>query len=260
MYWDIHCHADRLIKCEIEEAVARKIIIGAVAMDRGSASKILELKAQYPENIRVFLGIHPEVESSENEIEEMLELIEAKKGMIDGIGEVGIPYFYMENMSPEERRSAKKAGVRVLERFVEAAVRWGLPLNLHVVEDDIEMVLPILERYCAERVLFHWYEGSGEQLKRIIDAGHFISVSPEMIDNSHYFNFVVEIPLSRLLLESDAPCAYRGEKGVPVMIFQVAERLAEHHGISVEKLLKITGENTLRYLRAEDKEERIQNK
>lgn len=253
MYWDIHCHTDRLTQCEIEEAVKRKIVIGAVAMDRGSAHRILELKSYYPENIRVFLGIHPEVESSEDEIEEMLELIEVKRDLIDGIGEVGIPYFYMEKMSLEERAQAKRAGARVLESFVEAAVRYRLPLNLHVVEDDVETVLPILERHRAEGALFHWYEGSREQLESIIGAGHFISVSPEVINNRHYFDFVVGIPLYNLLLESDAPCPYGEERGVPVMIFQVAERLAEYHGISAGELLKITGENTLRYLKGRDK-------
>ena len=248
MYWDIHCHADRLTQCEIEEAVEKEIIIGAVAMDRGSACKILELKSQYPENIRVFLGIHPEVESSEDEIDEMLKLIEDKRELVDGIGEVGIPYFYMEDMNPKEKTEAKRRGAGILARFVEAAVRHHLPLNLHVVEEDIDLALPILESYRAEGALFHWYEGSREQLKRIIGAGHFISVSPEAINNNHYFDFVVGIPLTHLLLESDAPCPYGEEKGVPIMILKVAERLAEYHGIEVEELLKTVGENTLNYL------------
>ncbi len=252
MYWDIHCHADRLTEDEMEEAVKRKIVVGAVAMDMESAHRILELRERYPENIRIFMGIHPEVEAPQEEIEEMLNLIEERRDILDGIGEVGIPYFYMEDRSPKERETIKKKGAELLERFVEAAARYELPLNLHVVGDDVEMALPILERYGIRGALFHWYEGRGEQLKRLVDAGHFISVSPEIVVNQHYFDFAVKIPLTRLLLESDAPCPYGEERGVPTMIFKVAERLAEYHGIEVEKVLRIAGENTLRYLRAEE--------
>ncbi|GLI58143.1 hypothetical protein PM10SUCC1_36570 [Propionigenium maris DSM 9537] len=250
MYWDIHCHADRLTEDEMEEAVKRKVVVGAVAMDMESARKMLRLKERYPENIRVFLGIHPEVEGSQEEAEEMLNLIEKRRDLLDGIGEVGIPYFYMEGKSSEERKAIKKRGAELLERFVETAARYDLPLNLHVVGDDVGIVLPILEGYGIRGALFHWYEGGDEHLKRLVDAGHFISVSPEIVTNQHYFDFVKGIPLERLLLESDAPCPYGEERGVPTMIFQVAESLAEYHGIEVEKLLRIAGENTLKYLRA----------
>lgn len=252
MYWDIHCHADRLTEGEMEEAVKRKVVVGAVAMDMESARKILRLKERYPENIRIFLGIHPEVEVDQEEAEEMLNLIEERRDLLDGIGEVGIPYFYMEGKSSEERKAIKKRGAELLERFVETAARYDLPLNLHVVGDDVEMALPILEGYGIRGALFHWYEGRDEQLKRLVDAGHFISVSPEIVVNQHYFNFAVKIPLTRLLLESDAPCPYGEERGVPTMIFQVAEKLAEYHGIEKEELLRIAGENTLNYLRVEE--------
>jgi len=253
MYWDIHCHVDRLTKDEIEEAVDKEVVIGAVAMDMASAEKILILKERYPENIRVFLGIHPEVESSEDEIEKMLSLIEEKHELLAGIGEVGIPYFYMEGKTSEERIELKKRGAKVLERFVEAAVKYQLPLNLHVVEDDIEIALPILERYRIEGALFHWYEGSSEQLEKIIDAGHFISVSPDILRNKQYFDFTKKIPLSSLLLESDSPCPYSGERGVPVMIFQVGKKMAEYHGMKTGKLLKRVEENTLNYLKGINK-------
>ncbi len=249
MYWDIHCHADRLTEGEMEEAVKSKVVVGAVAMDMESARKILRLKERYPKNIRAFLGIHPEVEVAQVEAEEMLNLIEERRDSLDGIGEVGIPYFYMEDRSPEEREAIKRRGAELLERFVEAAARYDLPLNLHVVGDDVELALPILEKYGIRGVLFHWYEGRDEYLKRLVDAGHFISVSPEIVTNQHYFDFVRGIPLARLLLESDAPCPYGEERGVPTMIFQVAEKLAEHHGIERDDLLRIAGENTLKYLR-----------
>jgi TatD DNase family protein len=252
MYWDIHCHTDRLTEDEMEEAVKRKIVVGAVAMDVEGAHKILEQKERYPENIRVFLGIHPEVEVSQEETEKMLNLIEERRDLLAGIGEVGIPYFYMEGKSPEERNAIKQRGAELLERFVETAARYDLPLNLHVVGDDVEIALPILEGYGIRGALFHWYEGRAEQLKRLVDGGHYISVSPEIVTNQHYFDFVKGIPLARLLLESDAPCPYGEERGVPTMIFQVAERLAEYHEIEKEELLRIAGENTLNYLRTEE--------
>jgi len=249
MYWDIHCHADKIDKERIEEAVKIGIKIGAVSMDYEGALKILNLKKEYPENIEVFLGIHPEVDITKDEVERVIELIDKNKDILSGLGEVGIPYFYLEDKSEDERKRIKAEGALIMEGFVEVAVKYSLPLNLHVVEDDIDLALPILERYSVEGALFHWYEGSGEQLKRIEEAGHFISVSPWIFVEEHYLDFVRSIPLKMLLLESDGPCEYNGQKGESQMILQVAEKLADIYDMEYEELLKVVKDNTRRYLK-----------
>lgn len=249
MKYDIHCHADRLEEREIEEAIGRGIVIGAVAMDILGVEKILQMKKRYPENIEVFLGIHPEVDTCEEEIEKMLGLIDENHDILAGVGEVGIPFFYLEDKTPEEKRDIKEKGASIMERFVEKAAKYDLPLNLHVVEDDLDLALPILRRYGVEGALFHWYEGSEEQLKKIAGEGHYISVSPWIFVEEHYMEFAKMIPLEILLLESDGPCEYNGRVGAPAMIDEVAKTLAENHGMKVSELMDIVEKNTLRYLR-----------
>lgn len=251
MYWDIHCHIDKIDKDKLEEAISLGIKIGAVSMDYRGAKKIIELKKKYPDNIEVFLGVHPEVSISNEEVDKVIELIYENKDILAGIGEVGIPYFYLENKSLEEKLTIKNRGALRMEKFVKIAAELSLPLNLHVVEDDLDIALPILEKHRIKGALFHWYEGNKDQLKRIEKAEHFISVSPWIFVEKHYLDFVQNIPLNMLLLESDGPCEYNGKIGNPKMIFQVAEALASLNNIESEELLKKIQKNTKGYLKRE---------
>jgi TatD DNase family protein len=58
---------------------------------------------------------------------------------------------------------------------------------------------------------------------------------------------ILETPLDRLLLETDAPylapVPYRGKRNEPAFVRRVAERVAAVRAISVEELIAATGQN-----------------
>lgn len=226
MYYDIHCHADKLSSKEIETAIKENLIIGSVGMNLESNKKILRLKEEYPQNIKVFLGIHPESQNYFYEIDRVIELIEDNLDKISGIGEIGIPFFYLEEKTEAEKKKIKDLGVKNFERFLEVASKFKLPVNLHVVGSDIRLALPLLKKHNIEGALFHWYEGSPEDLNLLILNNHYISISPEILVNKEYLEFAKKIPLNMILLESDGPWQYEGKR---------------------ELLLKIS-KNTYRYL------------
>jgi TatD DNase family protein len=248
MYYDIHCHADKLSSKEIETAIKENFIIGAVGMNLESNEKILRLKERYPKNIKVFLGIHPESQSYFHEIDRVIELIEGNLDKISGIGEIGIPFFYLEGKSAVEKKKIKYLGLEIFERFLKTASKFKLPVNLHVVGSDIHLALPLLKRYNIEGALFHWYEGSLEDLNLLVLNNHFISISPDILVNKEYFEFAKKIPLDMVLLESDGPWEYDGKRGTPQMIFNSASILAPFHNLTTTELLLKISENTYRYL------------
>jgi TatD DNase family protein len=61
---------------------------------------------------------------------------------------------------------------------------------------------------------------------------------------------VSQVPLERMLVETDspwlAPVPYRGKANVPGYVVEVAEKVAEIKGISVNEVAKVTTENVNR--------------
>ena len=253
MITDIHCHLESVASENIASFIAAGNKIGAVSMTLNSAQQLLKLKRQYPNSIELFLGIHPEVTPDEMMIEAVIALIHQHHTLLSGIGEIGIPFFYLDDKTATEKRHIKQQGAQLMARFVAIAADYDLPVNLHVVEDDIVLALPILQQYDVEGALFHWYEGTTTQLALLQQQGHFISVSPWIFVDDHYWQFVQNIPLSMMLVESDAPCKYNGEVGEPSMVVAVIAALAKHHQISIAQLTAILAANTQCYLRKEGK-------
>ncbi|CEO41187.1 TatD family hydrolase [Photobacterium kishitanii] len=249
MITDIHCHLESVAPESIASFIAAGNNIGAVSMTFKSAIQVLALKQQYPDAIELFLGIHPEVATDEAMIEAVIALIHQHHHLLSGIGEIGIPFFYLDDKTALQKQLLKQQGAQLMTRFVAIAADYNLPVNLHVVEDDIELALPILNQYGVGGALFHWYEGSLSHLTQLHQQGHFISVSPWIFVDDHYWQFVQAIPLSMMLVESDAPCKYNGKIGDPCMIVDIIAAVANYHQISVEQLTLILADNTRRYLR-----------
>ncbi len=65
----------------------------------------------------------------------------------------------------------------------------------------------IAEKSSAQEivVIFHWFNGSGEELKRALDAGCYFSVNKRMLNTKRGRAYAIQIPEERLLLESDLP-------------------------------------------------------
>lgn len=59
---------------------------------------------------------------------------------------------------------------------------------------------------------------------------------------------VREVPLDRLLLETDAPyltpVPFRGKRNEPKLVFHVAEKIAEIKGLTIEEVAMATFANT----------------
>ena len=80
--------------------------------------------------------------------------------------------------------------------------------------------------------------------------GYYISFSGNLtFKNSHLPGVAKEIPLNRVLVETDSPylspVPYRGKPNEPGRTRFVAEKLAEIHGVSFEEIAKHTTQNAV---------------
>ena len=239
---DSHCHFDQLFPDEIEKAVSQNIVV-AVATGYESGNKLLEYAGLY-QNLKVCLGIHPEHIQNYDEYDLVEKQIKDNLDKISGIGEIGLPYFNLENLEESIKREILEKSKVIFGKFLSLAEQENLAVNLHCIEDSASYAIQELKKYNIKKALFHWFEGSDTDLKEIIKTKWKISVSPDVLYNEKYRDFVSKIPLEIICLESDGPWEYNGMRGVPSMVEKSAKILSEIYQVSVFEILEISNKNS----------------
>ena len=239
---DVHCHFEQL-PVELREKEIKENIVVGVAVNYKSGEKLLEYKKLYP-NLRVCLGIHPEYPEKYDNYDKVEKQIRENITEISAIGEIGLPYFNLLELSNEKEKEeiAEKAKI-IFVKFLKLAAELDLPVNLHCIEYGGEYAVRKLEEYNIKKALFHWFEGELYVLEKIKQNRWNVSISPDVIYNKEYRDFVKNIPLEIITLESDGPWEYGGETGVPSMVEKTAEFLETVYGVSKEEIMKISNQN-----------------
>ena len=122
------------------------------------------------------------------------------------IGEVGLPH-YLKRQNPKLDYQPYLA---LLEQFVALSKRLNLPLNLHIVHDDVLIMLDLLEKYQIQYAHFHWFKTDDDSLERFLYTPYFASVTPDILWNPKTQKIARTLPLERLLIETDSPWQHEG--------------------------------------------------
>lgn len=184
-------------------------------------------------------GFHPENLDGANLDD--LKIIEkfAKNSKCVAIGEIGLDYHWM-NSSKQEQKD-----------FFEAQLELANKLDMPVIVHDREAhgdTLDILKQYKPKGVL-HCFSGSKEMAKEIIKLGMYIGLNGVVTFSNarKSLEVVKEIPLERLVLETDcpylAPVPMRGKRNDSSYIPYTAEKIAQVLNIDTQELINITNTN-----------------
>lgn len=184
-------------------------------------------------------GFHPENLDGANLDD--LKIIEkfAKNSKCVAIGEIGLDYHWM-NSSKKEQKD-----------FFEAQLELANKLDMPVIVHDREAhgdTLDILKQYKPKGVL-HCFSGSKEMAKEIIKLGMYIGLNGVVTFSNarKSLEVVKEIPLERLVLETDcpylAPVPMRGKRNDSSYIPYTAEKIAQVLNIDTQELINITNTN-----------------
>lgn len=109
--------------------------------------------------------------------------------------------------------------------------------------------MTIAKEYKEVVSVFHSYSGSVEMAREIIKLGGYLGISGVVtFKNARKLpDVVAEIPLERLLIETDAPymapVPYRGKRNRSDYLHGVAEKIAEIKKITKEEVLLTTEKN-----------------
>lgn len=201
--FDSHIHLDQLDVSQIERIVSDPLLQGvlAVSTDLASAETLLAFKQKFPK-IQIAAGFHPEqVLIDDKQQQALFDWIVKNRANLTAIGEVGLPHYL-------KRRNSKldyQPYLALLEQFVALSKRLNLPLNLHIVHDDVAIMLDLLEKYQVQYAHFHWFKTDDDSLERFLRTSHFASVTPDVLWNPKTQKIAKNLPLDRLLIETDSP-------------------------------------------------------
>ncbi len=196
--------------------------------------KDFDLTLQLVENHKGFVfatvGIHPEYikEVTEKEKDEFIDMIRDNKSKIVGIGETGLDFFWIKESEWQQKQK------EWFVDFINLAKDLKLPLVIHA-RDAFEEAIKILEQEDAKKVLMHMF-GANQLVKRVVDNGFFVSVNTILLKSKKHKKIVRDMPLDRLMLETDAPWLGRGKRNYPTSVKLVAERIAEIKKTSFEEV------------------------
>lgn len=184
-------------------------------------------------------GFHPEnLEGfTLNDLAKIEEFASDEKCV--AIGEIGLDYHWMS--------STKEVQKEFFIAQIELAKKMGLPVIVHDREAHGD-TLDILKTTKPSGVL-HCFSGSKEMAKEIIKLGMYIGLNGVVTFNNarKSLEVVKEIPLNRLVLETDcpylAPVPHRGKRNDSSLIPHIAEKIAETLDMDVQEILNITNQN-----------------
>ncbi|MGF7162655.1 TatD DNase family protein [Rhodoligotrophos appendicifer] len=244
---DSHCHLDFADFDDRDAVIERARAAGVKLMVTISTrvrqfDKIRALIETY-EDVFATIGTHPHNAGEEMDVT-AAELIEiARDPKVVGIGEAGLDYHY--DLAPRE---AQMAGFRT---HIAAARETGLPLVIHSreAEDDTAVVLEEEMGKGAFTPLLHCFSSDMRLARRGLKIGAYISFSGIMTFKTAQAlrDVAAEVPLERLLVETDAPylapVPKRGKRNEPAYVVHTLKALAEVKGLDAQEMANITTDN-----------------
>jgi TatD DNase family protein len=208
---DAHIHLDQYKNNEIQFILEGSDSIEAlvsVSSDFESCMRNLQLSRKY-QKVKAAFGFHPEQKlPTENELRILIEWMFQHRTEMIAVGEVGLPYYLRKDQKVSKLQYGQY--LDLLEAFVEIAKKWDKPIVLHAIYDDAPIVCDLLEKHSVTHAHFHWFKGDEKTVKRMINNGYYISVTPEIVYKEKIQKLVQIYPLELMMVETDGPWRFEG--------------------------------------------------
>ncbi len=251
MLIDSHCHLDFPELAQDEPGVlARAREAGVAGMltigTRLDQFERVRAVAERHANIWCSVGVHPHEAKDEGQRAPDRLIEAARHAKVVGIGETGLDFFYEH--SPRDLQAES------FRTHIAAARQTGLPLIVHTRDADGETGDILEDEYGkgAFAGLLHCFSSGADVARRALALGFYISISGIVTFKAAdpLRAIVRDIPLSRLLVETDAPylapIPKRGKTNEPAFVTHTAAKVAELKGIGIAELHAATTDNFFR--------------
>ena len=192
------------------------------------------------ETINISLGYHPQlIEEYPKELNTFLKYVKEASF----IGEVGLDI------------SSKKTNTIELQKeifgsIINECTRLGNKIiSIHSRKTD-DIIFDFLKKSSCIYIM-HWYTGNIKRLldTMSIDDNIYISINSNMVHSSKGINLIKTVPLSRIVLETDAPFTAETKNGYPKQILkEIAVEISKIKNMEKLQVLKIISDNSRKIL------------
>ncbi len=241
---------DEVIQRAEAAGVTRFIITGTSVTQ---SARALELARSRPGKFFATAGIHPHhaKEFDRHSSDALRTLLQSPE--VVAVGECGLDFF--RNFSPQEAQETAFAA------HLELAAETGLPVFLHqrgAHERFVSLLRPVRDRLAGG--VAHCFTGGIDELRPLLDLDLYIGITGWLCDERRGDELraaVTEIPLDRLLVETDAPYLLPRDlpekpptrRNEPSFLAHILRRVAETIDEPVERVAEATRRNTERLFR-----------
>lgn len=214
---DTHCHIDLYpnplsVALEAERASINVVAVTYLPSHYALAKQHLSGFT----HVRPALGLHPLAwKDHSKEVTKFIEM--ARDALL--IGEIGLDF----STGGRSGRAVQEQSLAAILPSIADRPRF-VTLHSRGAEDE---VLSHLKEAGVNKAVFHWFSGSKSQLKRVLDAGHLISVNTSMIRTTKWSELFPLAPRTSVLTETDGPFVCRGKiPNKPANVSEVLDWLA----------------------------------
>lgn len=250
-------HED-LLAAAFEAGITALLITGTNIANSQQAQAFCEQRTQRQPACFATAGVHPHhaQEVAKHWLQDLQQL--AQRSEVVAMGEMGLDYF--RNFSnPSSQRQCFAAQVSL-------AAECKLPLFVHDRDASAD-TLQILQRELLRaghtdlsQVVIHCFTGSATALQGYLEAGCYIGITGWVSDHQRGLalrELIPHIPLSRLLIETDAPylrpknappaqLKKNKRRNTPALLPYVANTLAELLEVSAAQVQEHSSANAKR--------------
>lgn len=221
------------------------------AIDVDSIHKAIAL-CEEDKNLYAMAALHPSEtkEATDQDFESVAEL--CKNEHVIAVGESGLDYYW--------DRSFDEQQIDFFRRHIRLAIETDLPLILHMRDkqgrDEVhrDMVRILKEERANSsrperlRGIFHCFGGPEWLIDAAQDLSFLLGIGGTVtFKNSGVAELTKKIPLSQIVLETDAPylapVPFRGKRNEPSYVRFVAEKIAAVNQLSADQVIEQTSEN-----------------
>ncbi len=229
-----------------EKIVQRAIDVGVQdfyipSIDSSYYPAMIALEEKFPKNMNLMIGLHPTYvkEDYQNELYFIKSKLEERN--FAAIGEIGIDLYWDKSLLRQQQEAFKEQ--------ILLAQAYDLPIAIHC-RDAFDEVFEVLEDCKNPKLkgIFHCFTGDKKQAERAINLNLHLGIGGVLtFKNGKINTFIEELPLERMVLETDAPylapTPYRGKRNESAYLILIAEKMAELYGKTLEEIANITTKN-----------------
>ncbi len=225
---DAHCHLESFSKKQLE-TLPGGIIPVTCGYSHSSNKKTVDIAKEL--KVPFCLGIAPQTvlkEGKEN-LGEWMQFIADNRP--NAVGEVGLDRHWgktKEDFVLEEE---------VFREMILLAQNLELPLVIHSRKAESWCLDVLEETGWKGKFMMHFFAGNLEEARRAVDMGGIISIIG--LRSKHRKKIIRELPLNKMVVETDAPYVTRGIDGV----FKAIEYISGVTGFPEKEVEEVTAKN-----------------